>query len=67
MFIKLMFSCSLIHFCMKYQILKIRTCTSPTLQRWGTKRNQIMKDAKVQSGETISDTLHGEEQRQREA
>lgn len=39
-------------FCIKYQILKIHAYTSPTIKRWCSERNQIMKNAKVQSWET---------------
>ena len=37
---------------MKYQILKIYAYTSPTIKSWYNETNQMMKEAKVQSGET---------------
>ena len=37
---------------MKYQILKIYAYTSPTIKSWYNETNQIMKGAKIQSGET---------------
>lgn len=37
---------------MKYQILKIYAYTSPTIKGWYDETNQIMKEAKIQSGET---------------
>ena len=48
-------------FCMKWSNSENHAYISPSIKRWCNERNQIMKDAKVQSDETNKNPLYNEE------